>query len=323
VGIFLLDASEEYAVLRASNSEGGKQLLASEHKLEVGVQGMVGYVAMSGEPRIALDVGQDAVHFKNPALPETRSEMALPLMVGGKILGVLDVQSTRAGAFTEEDASILQIMADQIAIAIDNAHLLAETNEALENSRRAFGELQQEVWDKVLSGKPDIGYLATREDEQVQEYSHPPQATINNAMQSGEIIRTDLKTVAIPIKLRDLVIGAVRLQKSEHDKDWTLEEIKLMQTIADQLSIALESARLYEDTQRRAERERLAGEITGKIRASNDPNEILQVAARELRQALRASQAQVLIRGSNGEGRTPAIADKQSDPTSNSSPRAS
>jgi GAF domain-containing protein len=116
-----------------------------------------------------------------------------------------------------------------------------------------------------------------------------------------------MNTIALPIKLRDQIIGAIRLQKSENDRDWSMDEIRLMQGITDQVSIALESARLFEDTQRRAERERLAGEITSKIRASNDPQEILRVAARELRNALQASQVQVLVQP----------ADKQHDPATN------
>lgn len=305
VGIFLLDPGREYAYLRATNSEGGRRLLQAGHKLKVGTQGIVGYVASKGEPRISPDVGTDTIHFKNPVLPETRSEMALPLSVGGNILGVLDVQSTRSGVFTDEDASILQIMADQIAIAIDNAHLLAEGKEALENSRRAYGELSQEIWNKILNAKPDIGFLATKGDSPARITQRPWEPELTVACHSGEIVHADSNAVAIPIKLRDQIIGVVRLQKSENEKDWSTEEIRLMQTITDQISIALESARLYEDTQRRAERERLAGEITAKIRASNDPQEILRVAARELRQALQASQAQVLVKP----------AEKLADPT--------
>lgn len=306
VGIFLLEPGGEYVYLRAANSEGGKQLILDGHKLKVGAQGIVGYVASKGEPRISLDVGSDDLHYKNPALPDTRSEMALPLSVGGKILGVLDVQSTRSGAFTDEDASILQLMADQIAIAIDNAHLLAESKEALETSRRAYGELSQQIWNKTLASKPDISFLATKDDATVQITQRPWDPELVVACESGEIVHADPNAVAIPIKLRDQVIGVVRLQKSEHEKDWSPEEVRLMEAIAEQTSIALESARLYEDTQRRAERERLAGEITAKIRATNDPQDILKVAARELRQALRASQAQVMVK-SNEKTTKPAV----------------
>ncbi len=133
-----------------------------------------------------MDVGTDSIHYKNPVLPETRSEMALPLSVGGKVLGVLDVQSTRSGAFTDEDASTLQIMADQIAIAIDNATLLAEGKEALETSRRAYGELSQEIWTKILATKPDIGFLATREDSIARITTRPWEPEISVAYRAAK-----------------------------------------------------------------------------------------------------------------------------------------
>lgn len=124
--VFLLNQEEDHAVLQAASSEGGQRMLDEGHKLAVGETSIVGYVAKSGESRIALDVGEDAVHFANPNLPDTRSEMALPLVSRGEIIGVLDVQSVQETAFTEEDLATLQIMADQLANAIRNARLYEE-----------------------------------------------------------------------------------------------------------------------------------------------------------------------------------------------------
>jgi len=120
-GIFLLDDTGQWAVLRQATGEAGQRMLAKKHRLAVGGKSIVGWVTSHRQPRIALDVGADAVHFKNPELPHTRSEMALPLMVGGRLLGALDVQSTEEAAFDEEDVAILSLMADQVAVAIDNA----------------------------------------------------------------------------------------------------------------------------------------------------------------------------------------------------------
>jgi len=125
-GVFLVDEPGEYAVLHAASSAGGQRMLERGHKLAVGKVGIVGYVAGTGEPRVALDVGEDAVFFDNPDLPETRSEMALPLISRGRVIGVLDVQSTETAAFSEEDVTTLQTMADQLAIAIENARLYQE-----------------------------------------------------------------------------------------------------------------------------------------------------------------------------------------------------
>src|SRR5918995_356579 len=130
VGIFLIDRDHEYAVLQAANSEGGQQMLARNHRLKLGV-GVVGFCAQTGQPRIALDVGADAVFFNNPDLPNTRSEVALPMNSRGSTIGVLDVQSTEAGAFSVEDLQVLTALANQVAIALENARLLTETRTAL------------------------------------------------------------------------------------------------------------------------------------------------------------------------------------------------
>lgn len=121
--VFLIDDAGEWATLHAATGEAGHQLLGQRHKLGVGSQSMVGWVTANNAARIALDVGQEAVRFDNPLLPKTRSEMALPLRVRGEVIGALDVQSTSLNAFTEEDIQTIQMMADQVAIAIDNARL--------------------------------------------------------------------------------------------------------------------------------------------------------------------------------------------------------
>jgi signal transduction histidine kinase/CheY-like chemotaxis protein len=123
VGLFLLDEGGEYAVLRAGTGEAGRQMLGMGHKLEVGGTSMIGWCTAQGKARIALDVGKEAVRFENPLLPETRSEMALPLISRGRVIGAMTIQSAKPAAFSEEDITTLQTMADQVANAIENAHL--------------------------------------------------------------------------------------------------------------------------------------------------------------------------------------------------------
>ncbi|MDH4135530.1 MAG: GAF domain-containing protein [Anaerolineae bacterium] len=123
VGLFLLDESGEYAVLRAGTGKAGRQMLEMGHKLEVGGTSMIGWCTAHGKARIALDVGKEAVRFDNPLLPETRSEMALPLISRGRVIGAMTIQSTRPAAFSEEDITVLQTMADQVANGIENARL--------------------------------------------------------------------------------------------------------------------------------------------------------------------------------------------------------
>jgi len=294
VGIFLLDKDPEYVILRASNSPGGEKMLARGHRLKIGQEGIVGYVSAQREPRIALDVGQDAVFFDNPDLPETRSELALPLIVGDKLLGALDVQSKREAAFKSDDISTLQALADQVAIAIENARLFTEYQSSLEATRRAFGERSQASWNEYLQTESEVGFLSTLAEE-IQTISDEWTPGMIAASQRGEIVQVDDQTIAIPIILRDQVLGVVRLQKPVESSTWAEDEITLMDTLVDQLEVALESARLYKDTQQRAQRERMVTEITTKIRASTDPQTMLQTAVSELRDALQAQRAQMVI----------------------------
>jgi len=127
VGLFLLDASREWAILRAGTGHPGHEMLAQGYKLKVGGNSMIGWCTAHSQARIALDVGAEAIRFDNPLLPQTRSEMALPLISRGRVIGALTVQSVKPQAFSDDDVAALQTMADQVANAIENARLLQET----------------------------------------------------------------------------------------------------------------------------------------------------------------------------------------------------
>lgn len=299
-GIFLLDSSGEYAVLQAANSKGGKRMLERQHKLKVGEVGIVGYATGNREARIALDVGRDAVFFDNPDLPETRSEMALPLIAGDELLGALDVQSKREAAFSDEDIAVLQVLADQVAIAIENARLFQRNQEMLESARRTYSDISQAAWGELLRTQPELGFLATSTQDSRPVADDWDYSVLAESKQ-GDVTYIDQRTIAIPIILRDQLLGAVRLKKPEDAKPWTDDEIELMDTLIDQLEVALESARLYRETQRRAEREQRVTEITTKIRATTDPQAMLRTAVSELKEALQAHRAQVVLNPNNSD----------------------
>ncbi len=143
VGLFLVNAEQEYAVLRAGTGWPGQQMVTQEHKLKVGGASMIGQCVAQAEARIALDVGEEAVRFDNPLLPRTRSEMALPLRSRGQIIGALTVQSTEAAAFDEASIAVMQAMADQVATAIDNARLYTSVQKELTERKRVEGALRQ------------------------------------------------------------------------------------------------------------------------------------------------------------------------------------
>ncbi len=286
VGIFLLDEHKEYAVLSATNSEGGHRMLEKKHQLKVGETGIVGYVTQNAKARIALDVGKDAVYFDNPDLPQTRSEMALPLIIGGQMLGALDVQSTEPQAFSEEDISTLQILTEQIAIAIQNANLFNEAEKALETARMGYGEISRRAWSKILHNQPRIGFLATPPTT-IQIHSDTLEANLAKAVETGDLILgNDGLTISMPIRVRGQTIGAIRLKKSEISESWTQDEINLAIALSDQLSGALESARLYKESQQLAARESLISDISARINAVSHTDSILRETVQELGQVI-------------------------------------
>ena len=138
VGVFLLDSRGEWLVLQEATGEAGAELKARGHRLAVGDTSMVGWTAAHRQPRIALDVGDDAVRFDNPLLPDTRSEMTLPLMVGDRLLGVLNIQSAEEAAFDQDDVKTLQSMADQVAVAIGNAQRASDETALLETTSPVY-----------------------------------------------------------------------------------------------------------------------------------------------------------------------------------------
>ncbi len=291
VGIFLLDDRKEYAVLSASNSEGGQRMLARGHRLKVGEQGIVGYATATGQPRIALDVGQDAVFFDNPDLPKTRSEMALPLKVGNMVVGALDVQSTEPAAFSEEDVRVLSLLADQVSLAIENARLFDQARKSLDEAETVYRQYIRQAWHRlpkeqklaaILYSADGIRQIATPSDWQRIHQERRKRAA------NGQ---TQERTVSLEI--RGETIGTLSVQLPA-DKALTPEQEALIQAVAERVTIAAENARLFDETARRAERERLVSDITTKIRNTNDPERMVEVALAELKAALGATQVQLL-----------------------------
>ncbi len=295
-GLFLVDEAGKWAVLQAGTGEAGRQMLAEGHRLVLGGTSMVGWCTANAQARIALDVGEEAVRFDNPLLPDTRSELALPLISRSRVIGALDVQSTEGAAFTDEDVAILQAMADQLANAIENARLFQQAQESLEAERRAYGRLSRQAWAELLRSQPDLGYrydpdgiLATDSTwrEEMKLAVSRGEAILGGPSSSLQSERVEGgATLAAPIKVRGQVIGVLDGHKPAGTGRWTLEETTLVEALAEQLGLALESARLYEDTQRRAERERLTAQVTARMRETLDIEAVLKTTVEEVRQAL-------------------------------------
>lgn len=302
VGIFLLDDTQDYAVLRAASSEGGWRMLSREHKLQVGKQGIVGYVTGTGEPRVQQQVvGDESVHYNNPDLPLTKSEMALPLMVGNEILGALDVQSVEEQAFSEEDVSALQVLADSVAVAIQNTRLVQQLQESLQTERRIYGDITREAWKSILSQQETLP--AFRSDlSGTQLVTSPTSSTGKKALDTGKTSLGDpdeenpFYSIAVPVRARGgTLVGVIETKKPIDYGEWSKEEILILETVSSELGLALENARLFEDTQRKAQKDRIAAELASKIWASSDFENILKTTVRELGSALQVSRGTIRL----------------------------
>jgi GAF domain-containing protein/HAMP domain-containing protein len=315
-GIFLIDQTYDFAVLQASNSEGGKRMLEKGHRLKVGEVGIVGYATAQREARIALDVGQDAIYFDNPDLPETRSEIALPLIVGNELLGALDVQSKQEAAFSSDDISVLQVLANQVAVAIQNARSFTQLQDALDTSRRAYGEISQAGWETLLSTEIDWGYRYSNRDtndaDNIAPASGEWQVQMVEAAQKVEAtLSADGYTLALPIQSRGYVIGVLKFQKSPQDGTWSSDQIAHMETLAEELAQALESARLYRDTQRRAQQEEMIAHVSSRMRETLDIETILKTAAQEIREALNLDETEIQMGTSPSSNSNPRTGDEK------------
>ena len=301
VGIFLIDDAQQYAVLQAANSSGGQNMLKRGHKLKVGESGIVGYVAKAGAPRIALDVGQDAIFFNNPDLPNTRSEVALPLKVRDEIIGVLDVQSEKPGAFTQEDTNVFKILADQVAIALENTKLFEQTQRALDEVRAAYQRNLQEGWKVFGQEEGTIGYYQTVSGG--KKLSKPMNLEeINQSMYRGEVLefhpdgKTGEPTLVVPIKLREQIIGVMHIKSPSRDRLWTASEINLTEAVSERLSLALENARLIQESQRQVIKEQAISEITGRIGSSINLDNVLLTAVEELGRTIPGSEVTIKLK---------------------------
>ena len=267
VGIFLVDESGHFAVLQAGTGEAGKAMILEHHKLPIGETSMVGWTIFHRQARIALDVGKDAIRFANPHLPDTHSEMALPLISGDHVIGALTIQSTKPEAFDENDIIILKTISDTLAIALENARRFQDTQSTIEELRAVQRSAVKKAWSETSLNNEEYEFTDTNEELF-------PDTTIS--------------AIDVPLVLREQIIGELHL---EGQQDWTPEERNLVEAVATQAALAMENARLLEESRQMALRERLAADITGKVWSSPNTDFILQTAVKELGRALRADEA--------------------------------
>jgi GAF domain-containing protein/HAMP domain-containing protein len=284
VGIFLNDDNNQYAILAAANSAGGKRMLGRGHQLKIGEQGIVGYATSTGTPRIALDVGQDVVYFNNPDLPETHSEMALPLRIAGKIAGALDIQSTESNAFSNDDIEVLSALADQVGLAIQNARLYDQTQKTLAEAEMIQRQYLRETWSRLPREEKFAGFRYSALGATVIKIDEDT---------TGRSEDKKLTAITVPIVLRGETIGTLTVQTPRHERI-TSDQMDLIKAVTERVALSAENARLFDETTRRAERERIVSDISSKIGSSFQTESILQTTATELSQLI--ENADIIIK---------------------------
>lgn len=275
-GIFLVNETGDEVVLVAASSDGGKRMIENGYSVKVNPQSVVGFVASQKRPRIALDIGEEAVAFHGTDLPTTRSEIALPMLVHEKILGVLDIQSDQPTAFSTNEIDVLQTLADQIAVAIENTRLLEESQTALMQIETLTAVRTREAWNQKIS-------------EGNFSYTYTPLG-----IRAGKIPKESDQTLKIPINLRGQKIGTISVLRKENSP-WSKIDEDLINEVAYQTGLAIDNVRLVEDATLRARQEQTVGELAARFSQSMDIDSLLQTAVRELGQVTDVAEVSVFI----------------------------
>ncbi len=294
VAVFLLDVAEEWAVLRAASSGGGQRMLARGHRVKVGASGVVGYVARAARPRTMAEAEEDITWSQNPDLPETRSEVGLPLIARGHLIGVLDIQSEKPSAFPDAEIQVLRVLADTLAIAIENTHLLQETRKVVDRLERYQDEDAVHGWRKALARRNmQVNYSYDRMTVKSGKAEELPAVADPQSITQLTVIEQEgSNLLLVPIRSRAQTVGVLSF---ESQRPWLDEDRQLAEQVVAQLGLALENARLLEDTRLSALQEKARGEIVSRVRASVQVDAILRSAAEQLGQALQVERSRIQL----------------------------
>jgi putative methionine-R-sulfoxide reductase with GAF domain len=295
VGIFIKDNNNEYFSLTASPTQAGRKMLAEYYRVHVGEPGNLGRVAAIGEARMILDADREPLYIKNPLLPDTRSQLTLPVKINNKVIGILDIHSDQTNTFNPDDISIMQILADQLATAIERTRLMEGMEQNLSELERAYGQYTIEGWKRLAaSGRlVNKGYRFNNiRIEPVREYPNWDNAGAASDHNIDSKNTFANKLIELPIKLRGQTVGVVHAKLKE---GYGKNTISTLQLAIERLSSALESARLYEEASIRADREQAISQITSAISSSTEYESILQNTVREIGNVLSDSEVTIQI----------------------------
>jgi len=296
-GIYLLDANREMAILRAGTGEVGKLLIAENHHVRVGEIGLIGYVGSTGEMRIINDVQKDFVYRTNPFLTSTRSQAAFALKIGSETIGILDAHNSQENFFDTGITSVLQIMADQLTVALQNAGLVKDLRTSINDARLLYQRYAHDSWSRNRLGDLARGYQYDSLGVRREDIILAP--NVLEKIQSGQPVIVDPeneeKTVLyMPLVMYNQVIGYIGLEDAIRGRQWTEDDMTVLETITSQIALALDNSRLLEETQLRADQINLLQEVTALAATKTNIVEILGSVAKMILQKLHLDYCEVL-----------------------------
>jgi GAF domain-containing protein len=296
VGIFIIDERGEFALLQAASSVAAEELLASKVKIRVNEIDPLGNALRAGQVYYSPNVGTDKVLRSNPLLPETFSEAVLPLRIRNVTVGLLDIQANIRSNLGEREINTLKLLADQLAAAIENAQLVQQVEGALNALTDANRSQTQQIWRAAIDQreKPAYEYDGLQVRPIPQNLSPKLLKELENGkpviMEQNAEAQGAQNTLIVPLMVLNQVIGVIGLEQEDPGQRWTDEEIGIAQAAANRAVLTLENARLLEESQRRAIKERTIFEATARIGSAVNIENILQATAEELERVLTDSE---------------------------------
>jgi GAF domain-containing protein len=284
-GLYLLEENGKVAVLSASTSLTGQAMPTEGYRVAVGSQSIVGRVAEGGKYYLSQASPDRLEHLSSdPEVPGSLSEIALPLVTRGTIIGVLDIHSNVDQAFDQNQVEILQLLSDQVAASIENVRLLSESRVVVEKLETLTSQQTQAAWQEYLKNRKLI-------------YEFSPAGIKSNP---AAIDSSDRKSLKIPLLLRGQQIGTISLKRKENQY-WKPAERDLVNKVAVQVALALDNGRLMDETRQRALYEQTINRISARFSRSLDVDSLLQAAVREIAALPDVVEASVIIKPSEDD----------------------
>ncbi len=312
--VFLIDETGSWAELAASTGTAGQAMFGRHHKLAVGSASIVGWVTANRMPRVTPNVADDPFYFRNPALPDTQSEMAVPLMIGQRLIGALDVQSDALDAFGEGDIRVVEAIAGDLAFAIDHARLSHEQQAQLFELEGDVQDRVRQSWSKFArGGTASVIHLGSSGDS--GDSSGAFTGLGRGARQGRTVVSEDRREVVVPVRVRGETIATIGARKPGERETWSEEDIALIQAVAGQAALAMETARQYAEEQRRVSELEVVNRISQAASQLLRVDSLLRMVGRQIIQVMGQTDVQVALYNEASGKITFPYATEQGEPT--------